>query len=121
MPIMMLIKTTGIHYDDRVRKELRTLKELGTSAMLIAVEDANIRGTGCTNDGIRYRTVRILSRDLLPQARFLIFKTSEMYYRFLFQVIKHRPRILWLHDFQLSGFIFITWILKKVRLVRYVE
>lgn len=110
----MVIKTTGLEYDDRLRKECVSLVGLNMTPAIAALEDRNRRGRGKTAEGITYRTIALLTRGLLPHRRGLFLKTMEMYARFTGQIIITRPRTLWVHNMEMAGLVVIGYVLKRL-------
>lgn len=111
--LMMIIKTTGLQYDDRLRKECCSLRELGQQPIVAVLEYANCPDKGVTEEGIRYRSIRLTTRRLLPHKRGLIVKTLEMYIRFLWNILRVHPRKIWLHNFEMAGLVPLCCIMKK--------
>jgi glycosyltransferase involved in cell wall biosynthesis len=116
--VLMLLNTTGIEYDDRVRKESATLLAAGANPEILVIETSNRAALGTTEAGVGYRALPLLTRRLLPRQRGLILKALEMYGRFAWHVVLRRPRTLWLHDTYLAGFVPIAALLRRLRVIR---
>src|SRR5690625_1113213 len=112
--ILMLIRTNGLEYDDRLRKECISIKANGDKPIIIAVEDKNGNGVGEVYNQTPYHTLKIKSRDILPHKKFLSIKSLEMYLKFIFYLLKYKPDIIWLHNMEMRGIIPIVFILKKI-------
>jgi len=115
--ILMIIKTSGLVYDDRLRKECKTLLELGQCVKIIALEDGNQRDSGLTEE-VPFRTISLFSRKILPRRQGLAIKTLEIYMHFVRFILTERPDVLWIHNIEMAGLVPIGWLLKKLGLVR---
>ena len=116
----MLIKTSGIEYDDRLRKESISLSQIGAKIKIIALEDVNTKTKGISKYNIQYNTICLFTRKLFPQRKFLIIKMLEMNLKFLFKIICYKPEILWVHNFELIGMFPFARILKKIGIIKYI-
>jgi len=118
MDLVMLINTTGLEYDDRLRKECHTLKELGYNLQIIVLEYSNIKKCGVTEDGIPYCAVRLISRKVLPRGRVLAIKVFEMYVKFVCKMLRKHAQVIWLHNIEMMGLIPVAWLLKRLGFVK---
>lgn len=116
--ILMFIKTSGLEYDDRLRKECISLKTNGGNPLIVAVEDRNEGGVGEVYNGTEYTTLKIRSRDILPHKKFLIIKTLEMYWKFIVFMFRCRPDTVWLHNMEMRGLIPVMYVLKKIGFIK---
>jgi hypothetical protein len=73
--ILMIIKTSGLAYDDRLRKECGTLVKLGNCVKIIALEYEDKRNKGVTEDNVPFQTISLFTRKILPHKWGLAFKT----------------------------------------------
>jgi glycosyltransferase involved in cell wall biosynthesis len=80
MKIAIVVKSTGVEYDDRVRKTAIALSHEAKVKIFI-VQDDNNAYVGKTTYGIEYETLKLWTRDKLPRAKFLFIKTLEFYYK----------------------------------------
>ena len=94
----MLIYTSGMEYDDRLRKECLSLEQAGADVEVIVLEYANRAGRGVAEFGTPYRSVTLWTRSLTPRARLLPVKLAEMYLKFAWHVLLRRRPILWLRS-----------------------
>lgn len=116
--ILMLIKTSGLEYDDRLRKECLSIQNKGGRPVILALEDENKKGYGKIYNHIPYQTIKLKSRDIFPHKKFISIKTFEMYTKFLLIILKQKPHTLWVHDMEMRGIIPLLFILKKMRLIK---
>lgn len=116
--ILMIIKTSGLAYDDRLRKECETLLKLGQHVKIVALEYEDIRNEGVTEDNVPFQTLSLFTRTIFPHKRGLAFKTFEMYAHFIRFILSERPDVLWLHNIEMAGLVPIGWLLKKIGLIR---
>lgn len=115
MKVLMIIHTTGVDYDDRLRKECASIKNLGNiPEIAISLEYENKQRNGVTDEGVPYKAIFLIARKVLPNKRFLLIKAFEMYIKFLIIIIVSRPNAIWLHDFEMIGLIPFCWIMKKI-------
>jgi len=114
----MLIDTTGLEYDDRLKKECFTLKELGYSPWIVVLEYANTKKHGITGDGIPYRAIRLISRKILPRGRVLAIKVLEMYVKFIREMLRRHVQVVWLHNIEMTGLIPVAWVLRRLGFVQ---
>lgn len=80
--IVMVLKTGGLEYDDRVRKEILTVKKLFPDYVfdvLVMLDDQNTQQEGITSYGVHYKTVYSPSRDKYPSAKMLLLKSYDFY------------------------------------------
>lgn len=115
--ILMIIKTSGLAYDDRLRKECRTLLELSQRVKIIALEDGNQRDRGMA-EKVPFQTISLFTRKILPHKRGLTFKTLEMYVRFARMIFHVKPNILWLHNIEMAGLVPFGWVMKKTGVIK---
>lgn len=111
--ILMVIKTTGLAYDDRIRKECLTFRDLGHFPTILVLSDDNNRKIGTTDYGIPFLEVSLKTRDYLPQAKGLIVKTFEMYWKMIGHLKQIKPSVLWIHNIEMIGLIPIALYYKK--------
>jgi len=113
--ILMLIKTSGIEYDDRLRKECLSLKSIGSDVGIVALEDKNKKSKGISGYGIPYNTFNLFSRKVFPHKKFLVFKVIEMNVKFIFHILLKKPNTLWVHNFELIGLFPFVILLKRIK------
>lgn len=127
--IAIVAKTTGLEYDDRIRKESIALSKENNVCIYVVFDD-NRHESGITSYGIKYRSFSLRSRKIFPQSKFLIIKALEYYcvvkkylkdaefvwaheeYSFLFPLLVKKNKCIWdLHE--IPKF-FNNFIMKKV-------
>lgn len=79
--IAVAIKTEGLEYDDRVRKEILTIQKLypNVKFKIFAMLPENREYEGVTSYGIPYKAIYLPSRDKYPSAKKILIKTLEFY------------------------------------------
>ena len=112
--ILMILKTLGIEFDDRVRKEAQTFQKMNQRVKIIVLENSNKKSKGVSSFGVDYIGIRLLSRIILPHKKFIGIKLLEMYFVFICQIIKHRPKILYLHNLEMIGLVYFGNFLKRI-------
>jgi len=118
--VLMVINTTGLAYDDRLRKEVGSLQALGIDVAILGVEYANRSARVSVYKDVPARTLRLRSRGWFPQGRGLAVKTAEMYLRILAHVIRSRPDTVWCHELCMSGLIPVLSALRACGWIRRV-
>lgn len=135
--IALVIKTEGLEYDDRIRKEIISIRKLFPDIQfkIFAMLEENQIKEGFTNYGIPYKSVYIPARDKYPSAAKTTLKAYQ-FYKAVRKEIKgydaiwvaeieavfiplllHHKRILWdLHELPL---LFTSSWLKR-KLLRYI-
>lgn len=115
--VLFVIKTCGLEYDDRVRKECLSLSHLKKSVLILVLDDRNENRNGTTHYHIPFQSLNLGSRKIFPQAKGLLVKTAEVYVYCLIHILRTRPKTLWLHNIEMTGLIPLVWLLKKMRFV----
>ena len=79
--IALVIKTEGLEYDDRVRKEILTVRKLfhDVSFKIFAMLPGNKEQEGITKYGVPYKSVYIPARDKYPSAQKTTLKAWQFY------------------------------------------
>ncbi len=79
--VALVIKTTGLEYDDRVRKEINTVQRLypDISFKIFAMLEKNESISGCTSYGVPYESLYIPARDKYPSASHVGIKAWQFY------------------------------------------
>ncbi len=113
MRVLMLIKTSGLLYDDRLRKEALSVDALGCDVRIIALEYQNQAGYKEVYGKIGASTISLKSRQWFPRTRGLLVKTVEMYIRFTISILKQKPDIIWIHNLELIGLVLLFSLSKK--------
>ncbi len=121
MKLLMLIKTSGLDYDDRLRKEALSLQALGCCVKIAALEYANrAERREVYSPGISAQTICLYSRQWLKRAGGLSIKTVELYMHLLTQVIREKPAIVWVHNLELGGLIPLLALLRKLGYIKQI-
>ncbi|MFA6127035.1 MAG: hypothetical protein WC699_07000 [Bacteroidales bacterium] len=116
LKIAVILRTPGIEYDDRVRKECISLSKIADLKLLVAFEN-NVQEEGITSYGIPYQSFRLYTRERFRSGRYLLLKALEFYwktkkqlkdydliwaheeYNFLFPVMAKKGKFIWdLHE-----------------------
>ena len=79
--IALVIKTDGLDYDDRVRKEILTIQDLHPQIkfQIFVMYPENKETTGVTSYGIPFKSVYVPSRDKYPSGQKAALKSYEFY------------------------------------------
>lgn len=117
MNVLMVIKTDGLAYDDRLRKECRTLRDLNCSPKILVLETLNRGIAGITEEGIPFYSIALWTRKIFPHRNGLALKTCEMYIRFFWRIFLEHPQVVWLHNVEMAGLIPTIWLMKEIRIL----
>ncbi len=79
--IALVIKTAGLDYDDRVRKEILSVQEIypNIKFKIFVMYPENKETTGVTSYGTPYKSVYVPSRDKYPSGQKAALKSYEFY------------------------------------------
>ncbi len=79
--IALVIKTEGLEYDDRVRKEILSVKKLFPEIefKIFAMLDKNIEIEGITSYGIPYKGIYIPARDKYSSGKMPLLKAWQFH------------------------------------------
>lgn len=93
--IAFVLRTVGLEYDDRVRKEALALSKYAEVFIYVNFAD-NREEEGVTDYGIPYKSFKLFTRDKLPSAKYLLIKAFEFF-------LKVRPHLkkydmVWAHE-----------------------
>lgn len=103
--VAFLVRTSGLSYDDRVRKEALDLERMGFSVSIYAAEFSNEERHFIPYGNVEATALRIRTRQWAPLGGMLWLKALELYGRFLEKVVVNRPDAIWCHDPELAGLI----------------
>lgn len=93
--IAFVLRTIGLEYDDRVRKEALALSKVANVIIYVNFYN-NKKESGITSYGVPYKSFRLKTRDNLPSSKYLLIKAFE----FFLQVKRHLKKsdIVWAHE-----------------------
>ncbi len=94
--IAFVVRTVGLEYDDRIRKECLTLIEQNVELFIYVNFSDNRVEEGVTSYGVPYLSFKLVTRDKLPSGRFLFIKAAEFYLR-VFRNLKNYD-VTWAHE-----------------------
>ena len=118
--VAMVINTSGLQFDDRLRKECGSLARKGIEHHIYALERTNKATCGETSYGSPFTTLSLSTRNWFSQKHGLAFKLLEMYFRLLALIIQGKPRTVWLHDPEMFGLVALCLCIKKFKLIKHV-
>ena len=120
MPVLMVINTAGLQYDDRLRKEVLSLQDLGRKVEILGLEYANRSGRTTVYDAVPATAIRLWSRGWFTRGRGVAVKTLEMYVRFLAAIMREKRDIVWCHNLELGGLVPVLAILRACGRIRQI-
>lgn len=115
--VLMIIKTIGLEYDDRLKKECLSIYEKNKNLKIIVLDDSSKKEKGVVYESIPYKKIKSFSRRILPHRRFLIIKFLEMTLRFIVNIISNRAKVVWIHNFESILLIPFLVFLRKIRFI----
>lgn len=79
--VAVVIKTDGLEYDDRLRKEILSIQKLYPQiyTKVFVMLPKNTKISGITSYGVPYESVYIPSRDKYPSGKMAVLKSYEFY------------------------------------------
>ncbi len=118
--ILMIIKTNNLNNDYRVMKECVSFLKQGKNIKIISLESDNKASRGITGYNIPYKSLCLVSRNILPQGKFLGVKSLEFYIRIFFLLLANRSRNIWMHDMHIHGIVPFVIFLRKLGFIKNV-
>jgi hypothetical protein len=100
--IAFVLYSSGLEYDDRVRKEIASLNKLGATIDIFFISPKNLNNSGYTSYGSRFIEYKLHTRILFSNSVFNILKFLEFFLYFK----KHQKKyeFIWMHDTELCLF-----------------
>lgn len=97
--VQMVIKTNGLEYDDRLRKECLSLERKGYQVEVLSVENKNVSRQGnLYNSTVKNHSFSLMSLKL-PLLKLLPFiALVEFALRSSWGILRRRANVIWLHD-----------------------
>ena len=118
--VLMIIKTQGLIYDDRLRKEVITLSQRAR-VEISCVERGENRNKNETVYGcVQARAHKIRSRIYFPPGKGVALKAIEVIFWLLTDLFRKRPRVAWIHDPSMIVLVLSALVLKKLGMVEKV-
>lgn len=108
------MKTRGLEYDDRVRKESESLREMGADVRLFVLEQANQARTRRLWGGVEAQSFPLTTRKLFRRGRGLLFKLLEFNVRGLVYVLRSRPNVVWAHNREAGPVVACSLLLREI-------
>ena len=109
---LMFLRTTSLDQDDRVLKEATEVLRDGNQVTIHVLENANQARNGKTATGVPFTSTWIASR-VLPSGRFIALKMLELHTRFFFKLLRTRTDVVWVHNLELFGMVWLAALLKR--------
>ena len=99
--VHMLIKTSALAYDDRLRKECLSVQKIGCELSVSAIENSNEnRFSYSYKEGrkLNARCFSLMTRKMFKHQLFSGIYLLEFLIRATGNIIKQKPEVVWLHD-----------------------
>lgn len=93
--IAIIVRTNGLQFDDRVRKEALSLRQ-EYDVHIFVLLSSNEVGSGVTDYGVPFTTISLMTRRIFKSSKFLLLKALEFYLRTA-PLLKDFD-ILWAHE-----------------------
>lgn len=110
--VAMLIRTSSLLYDDRLRKECLSVESERNDVQIRVVERENEARTGVTDYGVSYHSYHLQLRNILSSGEGLGLKAGEMYLQMIPGLLRDRPDIVWVHNIEFVGLIPVLFLLR---------
>ena len=118
--VLMVIKTQGLDYDDRLRKETISLSNHALVEISCVERGDNKNKKEIVYGSINATAHKIRSRNYFAPGKGVMLKAVEVIFWLLIDLIKKRPRIAWIHDPAMIAPVFFALFLKKLGVVEKV-
>lgn len=93
--IAIILRTNGLEYDDRVRKECISLSKVADLTLFVTFEN-NKEEKGVTSYGVPYQSFALQSRKILPSGKLLPLKAFEFFIRVSLKL--RGFDVIWCHE-----------------------
>lgn len=93
--IAFVLRTVGLEFDDRIRKECVSLSNKYEVTIFANFSD-NRKEEGVTSYGVKYKSIKLNSRDIFPSSKFLLIKVLEFFLKTRINLIGFD--LIWLHE-----------------------
>lgn len=93
--LLVVVYTKSLEQDDRVRKEICSLKGKYNIEIIVFLE-SNTKCKGITSYGVPYQSIRLFSRRYLPSGKFLFAKALEIFFCTIPRM--RRFNFIWCHE-----------------------
>lgn len=118
--VFMVLKTKGLEYDDRVRKEALSLTRLGSAVTVLVLEESNEREVRQLWGRVSAVSFPLVTRRLFSQGRGLILKLLEFNGRAAWGLLWNPPDVVWVHNREAAPVLAAALALRSAGLVRRV-
>ncbi len=115
--LLMVIKTQGLEYDDRLRKEAGAFADKVDMRIACVEREANCNRRGKVYGGIDVTTHEVLSRRVFKPGKGVFLKALEVNFWLLGDIVRFRPRIVWIHDPDMIVLVVLSLVLRSMRIV----
>jgi glycosyltransferase involved in cell wall biosynthesis len=118
--VLMLIKTSGLEYDDRLRKEVDSISS-SYSVLISCIERGrNIKSEKNYHENLRVKTHKIWTREIFSDGYGIVFKAIESTLRLGSDLLKLKPKTVWIHNFDMILLVYLAVFLKRLGLVEII-
>ncbi|ENK2093663.1 glycosyltransferase [Vibrio vulnificus] len=108
----MLIRTPSLAFDDRVRKEARTLSKF--SRVVISSFENRHDDIDREYESVQVIRHNLKTRMIFPKGNLVAFKIIEMYMKYVSKIFAEKPNVCWVHNFESIGVVYILRIIKHL-------
>ncbi len=96
--VLMLIKTSALDYDDRLRKEIESVIAAGRTVEVVCLQDDNESRQGTTWGGVSFDAMSLLSRRWFSSHSFICLHILEFLFRVVWRGHLKKRKVVWVHD-----------------------
>lgn len=111
--VSMVLKTVGLEYDDRVRKECESLLRAGARVRLVVLESSNVAETRRIWGGVTVASFQLTTRRIFAQGRGLLLKLVEFNGRALLDILGDKPTVVWAHNQEALPLVVLALLLRR--------
>lgn len=117
LDLLMMIKTDGLIYDDRLRKECVSIRKYKSIEISCVERGMNLSKQEVVYGGVSAKSHRIYSRKIFRPGAGIAVKAIEVIFWMVVDIFRSRPRVVWIHNPDMVGLVVISLLLKKVKYI----
>lgn len=112
--VTMVLRTPGLEYDDRVRKECESLTRAGADVTVAHIAETNVESRETMWESTRAISFRLRTRTWFRRSEGLGFKVVEFAARSAFELMRQRPDVAWLHNKEIGILLPFAFLLRRL-------
>lgn len=112
--ILMVIKTQGLAYDDRLRKEVVSLSKRLSVEISCVERERNTRSVDKAYGRIETSTYKVYAREIFKPGSGVFLKAVEVNLWLFRDVLRKRSRVVWVHDPDMIGLVLLSLLARRL-------